>query len=147
MKKIWLMVVLFLISVGLLVGCSSGGEQTSSETKSSEGTSESPKETEVKGTIKIGGLFDLTGGTGDVGTPYAEGEQAYFDYISSKGNINGYTLELIGEDYAYKIPEATKLYQKYKSKDQVAAILGWGTGDTEALRQLVAADKLPFISA
>jgi branched-chain amino acid transport system substrate-binding protein len=82
-----------------------------------------------------------------VGAPYAEGEKAYFEYISSKGGVNGYKLELVGQDYAYKIPEAQKLYQKFKSKDKVAAILGWGTGDTEALRQQVAADKLPFFSA
>src|SRR5690606_24307334 len=31
--------------------------------------------------------------------------------------------------------------------EKAVAILGWGTGDTEALRQQVAADKLPFISA
>ncbi|MCA1032199.1 ABC transporter substrate-binding protein [Bacillus timonensis] len=132
MMKMWSkMMIIAVVAFGLLVGCSSG-EKTSSD---------------GKGTIKVGGLFDLTGGTGDVGTPYAEGEKAYFEYIASKGLVNGYKLELIGQDYAYKIPEAQKLYQKYKSKDKVSAILGWGTGDTEALRQLVAADKIPFFSA
>lgn len=152
MKKIWSMLLLFVLAIGMLVGCSGGGEKSNqtAPTNSNEGdakSGEQAKTEEVKGTIKIGGLYDLTGGTGDVGTPYAEGEQAYFDYLATQGPVNGYKLELIGDDYAYKIPEATKLYQKLKSKDQVAAILGWGTGDTEALRQLVAADKLPFISA
>jgi branched-chain amino acid transport system substrate-binding protein len=129
--KVWSTVFVMLLVFGVLAGCGGGEKASGGE----------------NGTIKIGGLFDLTGGTGDVGTPYAEGEKAYFDYISSRGPVNGYNLELIGQDYAYKIPEAQKLYQKYKSKDKVAAILGWGTGDTEALRQQVAADKLPFISA
>lgn len=131
MKKLLSSLVAFMLVIGVLAACS-GGE------KSSGGS---------KGTIKIGGLFDITGGTGDVGTPYAEGEKAFFEYFGSKEEINGYKVELIGDDYAYKIPEAQKLYQKLKSKDKVAAILGWGTGDTEALRQQVAADKLPFISA
>jgi len=131
MKKFLSIILTLGLTLGVLVGCA-GGEQASS----SEGK-----------TIKIGGLFDITGATGDVGTPYAEGEEAYIEYIMSKGPVNGYTIELIGEDYAYKIPEAQKLYQKFKSKDKVAAILGWGTGDTEALRQQVAADKLPFFSA
>lgn len=129
MKKFW--TVLLVVMLGLLTACS-GGEKSSGDSK---------------GTIKIGGLFDITGGTGDVGTPYAEGEKAFFEHFAKKGDVNGYKVELIGDDYAYKIPEAQKLYQKLKSKDKVAAILGWGTGDTEALRQQVAADKLPFISA
>jgi branched-chain amino acid transport system substrate-binding protein len=129
MKKVWSSILVLVLVFGVLAACS----------ESSTGDS--------KGTIKIGGLYDLTGGTGDVGTPYSEGEEAYFNYIASKGLVNGYKLELIGDDYGYKIPEAQKLYKKYKSKDKVAAILGWGTGDTEALRSLVATDKLPFISA
>jgi branched-chain amino acid transport system substrate-binding protein len=131
MRKLLTPLLAVGLAAGLLAGCS-GGDKVAGEEKQ---------------TIKIGGLFDLTGGTGDVGTPYAEGEKAYFEYIGSKGKVNGYKLELVGEDYAYKIPEAQKLYQKYKSKDKVAAVLGWGTGDTEALRQQVAADKLPFFSA
>jgi branched-chain amino acid transport system substrate-binding protein len=129
MKKIWSSFLVFVLVAGVLAACS--GEEKSSGSG--------------KGTIKIGGIFDLTGGTGDVGTPYAEGAEAYFDFIKDE-EINGYKLELIGDDYAYKIPEAQKMYQKLKSKDKVSAILGWGTGDTEALRQQVAADKLPYFS-
>lgn len=131
-KTVKSLLLTLAVATGMLAACS-GGDQANTSSKG--------------GTIKIGGLFDITGATGDVGAPYAEGEKAYFEYINSKGTINGYKLELIGQDYAYKIPEAQKLYQKYKSKDKVAAILGWGTGDTEALRQQVAADKLPFFSA
>lgn len=129
MKKIWSIFLVFVLVAGVLAACS--GEEKSSSSG--------------KGTIKIGGIFDLTGGTGDVGTPYAEGAEAYFDSIKDE-EINGYKLELIGDDYAYKIPEAQKMYQKLKSKDKVSGILGWGTGDTEALRQQVAADKLPYFS-
>ncbi|WP_153126616.1 ABC transporter substrate-binding protein [Peribacillus tepidiphilus] len=145
MKKAWVVLLMFVLVFGVLAACS-GGDKTSGEKASGEKATGGKTAEENKGTIKIGGLFDITGGTGDVGTPYAEGEKAYFDYIS-KESINGYKLELVGEDYAYKIPEAQKLYQKYKSKDKVAAILGWGTGDTEALRQQVATDKLPYFSA
>ena len=97
--------------------------------------------------VVIGGLFDLTGGTGDVGTPFAEGEEAYFKHLAKTGGIEGVTVELKGQDYAYAIPEAQKIYQQFRDRDKVSAILGWGTGDTEALRQQVANDKLPFFSA
>lgn len=137
MKKRNALLAALLLAAGTLFGCS-GGEKPAS----TEGTTKTDK-----GTIKIGGLFDITGATGDVGTPYAEGEKAYIEYINSKGGVNGYKIELVGQDYAYKIPEAQKLYQKFKSSDKVAAILGWGTGDTEALRQQVAADNIPYFSA
>lgn len=98
-------------------------------------------------TVVIGGLFDITGATGDVGTPYAEGEKAYFDYLKSKGGVEGLNIVLNGKDYAYAIPEAQKIYQELRDKEKVSAVLGWGTGDTEALRQQVANDKLPYFSA
>lgn len=148
MKKMWKKWGLSLASLSLILGIASGcGGGGSSSAPAAGGGDGKPAGSAPKGTVKIGGLFDITGGTGDVGAPYAEGEKAYIDYIKSKGGLNGINVELIGEDYAYKIPEAQKLYTKYKSKDQVSAILGWGTGDTEALRQQVAADKLPFFSA
>lgn len=98
-------------------------------------------------TVVVGGLYDITGGTGDVGTPYAEGEQAYFEYLETKGGVEGLNLVLTGKDYAYSIPEAQKIYQELRDKEKAVAILGWGTGDTEALRQQVATDQLPFFSA
>ena len=83
-------------------------------------------------TIKIGGIFDLTGGTGDVGAPYAVGAKDYINYVNKQGGVNGKKIELIDTDYAYKIPQAVSAYKDQVSKG-VIAILGWGTGDTEAI--------------
>lgn len=97
--------------------------------------------------IKVGGIFDLTGATADVGVPYADGLKGYVDWINAKGGIKGRKIELIGNDYAYKVPNAEQLYSQYVTQDKVVAIQGWGTGDTEALRTKIATDKLPFMSA
>jgi branched-chain amino acid transport system substrate-binding protein len=97
-------------------------------------------------TIKIGGIFDITGGTGDVGTPYAEAARDYINYVNKQGGINGKKIELIDTDYAYKIPQAVSAYKDQVSKG-VIAILGWGTGDTEAMAPMIATDKIPYISA
>lgn len=97
--------------------------------------------------IKIGGIFDLTGGTADVGVPYKDGCVAYVDWMNGKGGINGSKIDLIVNDYAYKVPNAEELYNKYVTQDKVVAVMGWGTGDTEALRPKIAADKIPFMSA
>jgi branched-chain amino acid transport system substrate-binding protein len=99
------------------------------------------------GDIKVGAIFDLTGATSDVGVPYANGVKAYVDWINGKGGINGRKIDLISQDYAYKVENAERLYSQYVSQDKVVAIIGWGTGDTEALRPKIATDKLPFMSA
>ena len=96
--------------------------------------------------IKIGIIADLTGATGDVGKPYNEGMLGYIDWVNAKGGISGRKIEAMSNDYAYKVPTAEELYKKYVSEKAVV-IQGWGTGDSEALRTKVAADKLPFMSA
>jgi branched-chain amino acid transport system substrate-binding protein len=96
--------------------------------------------------ITVGGIFDLSGATGDVGTPYAEGVRDYVDWRNANGGIEGRPLELQWQDYAYDVANAEQLYSQFTSQGAVA-IQGWGTGDTEALRTMVAADEIPFMSA
>jgi branched-chain amino acid transport system substrate-binding protein len=99
-----------------------------------------------KAPIKIGIIADLTGATGDVGTPYHEGMMGWIDNANAKGGISGHKINAMANDYAYKVPEAESLYKKYVN-DGAVIIQGWGTGDSEALRTKVAADELPFMSA
>lgn len=96
--------------------------------------------------IKIGAIFDITGITGDVGVPYAEGVREYIKYVNKHGGVHGKKIEFIAFDYAYKVPEAISAYKEMTSKG-VIAIIGWGTDDTEALAPMVAKDKIPYISA
>lgn len=130
----WMVLGIMVILSLVLSACSGGG---GAGTTSTEGTAP----------VKIGGIFDLTGATADVGVPYAEGVKAFVEWINSKGGVAGRTIELISNDYAYKVPNAEQLYSQYVTQDKVAAIQGWGTGDTEALRTKIAADKIPFMSA
>lgn len=100
------------------------------------------------GKIKLGGMFDITGPTGDVGKLYAQAVRDYMRYINEeKGGINGKKIELVDTDYQYKIPQAIAFYKLLKTRYRVIGILGWGTGDTEALAPMVAKDKIPYISA
>jgi branched-chain amino acid transport system substrate-binding protein len=95
--------------------------------------------------IKVGGIFDLTGITSDVGKPYAQGVRDYVALTNSKGGINGKKIKLIDVDYAYKIPEAVSAYKRMK-EEQVVLINGWGTGDTLALKNFINEDKIPYFS-
>jgi branched-chain amino acid transport system substrate-binding protein len=96
--------------------------------------------------IKVGAIFDLTGATGDVGTPYSEGVKGYVEWLNAQGGVEGHPIELISADYAYKVDVAEQLYSQYVSEG-VVAFMGWGTGDTEAMRTKIAEDKIPFMSA
>ncbi len=98
-------------------------------------------------TIKVGGLWDLTGVTADVGKPFADGVQDAIASINAKGGVNGKKIELVNVDYAYKIPQATAAYKKFCESDKVVMINGWGTGDTEALKDTCTKDKTPYFSA
>jgi branched-chain amino acid transport system substrate-binding protein len=98
------------------------------------------------GPILIGNLADLSGPTADVGTPYSEGVRGYVEWRNSQGGIAGREIELLWEDYQYDVAVAERLYTDYVAQG-VVAIQGWGTADTEALRGLVNADEIPFLSA
>jgi branched-chain amino acid transport system substrate-binding protein len=97
--------------------------------------------------IKVGGIFDLTGITSDVGKPFAQGVQDGVAWTNANGGINGKTIKLVSVDYGYKIPEAVAAYKRLTEDEQVVMINGWGTGDTLALKEFVNTDKIPYFSA
>ena len=96
--------------------------------------------------IKIGAIFDLTGPTADVGTDYADGTRGFADWVNMQGGIEGRPIDLIYQDYAYQVDRAEQLYSQFVSEGAVV-FMGWGTGDTEALRLRVTEDEIPFSSA
>jgi len=100
-------------------------------------------------TIKVGALFDTTGPTSDVGVDYSKGVLDHVRYINEVlGGIRGRVkIDLVWSDYGYRTADGIALYRKYRDVDRVQAIIGWGTNDTEALKEQVAADQIPFISA
>ena len=132
--KRMVLVLFALVSVLLLVAC--GGSPTAE-----------PGAEEGGEPIKVGAIFDLTGATSDVGTPYAEGLRDYIAWRNENGGINGRQIELNSADYAYTVDQAEQLYSQYVDQEGVVVFQGWGTGDTEALRGRIADDQVPFMSA
>ena len=97
-------------------------------------------------TINIGALNDMTGATSDVGKDYALGIAEAIHYVNDNGGINGKKIKLYQFDYGYRVPEALTKYNLFK-RLKCVAVLGWGTGDTEALSPTVTKDKIPYVSA
>ncbi|MGE5048352.1 MAG: ABC transporter substrate-binding protein, partial [Deltaproteobacteria bacterium] len=52
--------------------------------------------------IKVGGIFDLTGITSDVGKPFAQGVRDGVQWTNENGGINGKKIRLVDVDYGYK---------------------------------------------
>jgi ABC-type branched-subunit amino acid transport system permease subunit/ABC-type branched-subunit amino acid transport system substrate-binding protein len=102
---------------------------------------------QAKGEIKVGGIFDLTGITSDVGKSFAQGVRDGVAWTNANGGVNGKTIKLVEVDYGYKIPEAVAAYKRMVGDDKVVMINGWGTGDTEGLKEFVNKDKVPYLSA
>ncbi len=100
----------------------------------------------VAATVKIGGIMDTTGATSDVGKDYAIGMEEAFKYINEQGGINGKKVKYTWFDYGYRIPEAITKYKLLKRLKSLV-IMGWGTGDTEALSPTVNKDQIPYVSA
>ncbi|MXW72091.1 MAG: ABC transporter substrate-binding protein [Acidobacteria bacterium] len=98
------------------------------------------------GSIKVGAIFDLTGPTADVGTDYGDGVRGFADWVNSGGGIEGRPIDLIYQDYGYQVDRAEQLYTQFVGEGAVI-FMGWGTGDTEALRLRIAEDEVPFSSA
>ena len=96
--------------------------------------------------IAIGHLADYSGGTSDVGTPYGQAVADTFAWVNKNGGVGGKQLNVDTNDYGYQVPRAIALYKKWSGGDKVAAIMGWGTADTEALTGFLAQDKIPDIS-
>ncbi len=124
-----------------LLGAACGGGDDKESSSGSEGTGKSGGDP-----ITIGAVFDLSGATADVGTPYAEGIKGYVDFLNKKGGLEGRQINLLSQDYAYKVDQAEQLYSQFSGQGAVA-IIGWGTADTEALRGSVNSDMKPFVSA
>lgn len=96
--------------------------------------------------VKIGALNDMTGATSDVGKDYALGIAEAIHYANDNGGINGKPIKLYQFDYGYRIPEALTKYKLFK-RLKCVSVLGWGTGDTEALSPTVTKEKMPYVSA
>ncbi len=96
--------------------------------------------------IPIGAIFDKSGVTKEISSEYAAGVEDYIRFLNEQGGINGKPIKLYAKDCKYKISAAYSWYEELKAK-HVLAIIGWGTGDTEALAPKINSDKIPFISA
>ena len=98
-------------------------------------------------TIKIGGLFAVTGPAAFLGEPERNSAQMVVDEINRVGGIKGQKLELVAYDTAGDATKAVQLATKLIKNDKVVAIVGPSTtGESMAVAPVAEKEKIPMIS-
>lgn len=99
------------------------------------------------GTIKIGGLFSVTGPASFLGEPEKKTLEMLVADLNAKGGINGQKLEAVIYDTAGDATKAVQLATKLIRNDKVVAIIGPSTtGESMAVLALTEKEKIPLIS-
>ena len=99
------------------------------------------------GTIKIGGLFAVTGPASFLGEPEKKTLEMLVADLNAKGGINGQKLEAVIYDTAGDATKAVQLATKLIKNDKVVAIIGPSTtGESMAVLALTEKEKIPLIS-
>ncbi|OGU17276.1 MAG: ABC transporter substrate-binding protein [Geobacteraceae bacterium GWC2_53_11] len=99
------------------------------------------------GTIKIGGLFAVTGPASFLGEPEKKTLELLVKEANAKGGINGVKLEAVIYDTGGDATKAVQLATKLIKDDKVSVIIGPSTtGESMAVIPVVEKEKVPLIS-
>lgn len=98
--------------------------------------------------IKIGMVYELTGGTASFGGAAANGTKLAIKEINAKGGVLGKQLQLITADNKSEPSESSNAMTKVISQDKVSAVIGFTTSSNAIAAATVAEDnKVPFVTA
>ena len=97
----------------------------------------------TEGTVKVGGVMDLTGPAADAHSGFIKAWRIYFKHINDQGGINGRKIKFILEDDRTSIPLAVAAFKKLVYRDKVLALIGPGsTGANQTLFRHIQKEKL-----
>lgn len=98
-------------------------------------------------TIKIGGLFAVTGPASFLGEPEKKTLEMLVKEANAKGGINGVKLEAVIYDTTGDATKAVNLATKLIKDDKVSVIIGPSTtGESMAVMTIAEKSKIPLIS-
>ncbi len=98
-------------------------------------------------TVKIGGIYPLSGNVAVYGVEAKNGVQLAIEEINAAGGINGKQVELIAEDDEGNPEKTVNAYKKLTTKDGVKVIIGSLTsGCTQAITSLAQAQKVVVVA-
>lgn len=99
------------------------------------------------GTIRIGGLFAVTGPASFLGEPEKKTLEMLVKDANSKGGINGIKLEAVIYDTAGDATKAVQLATRLIRDDKVSVIIGPSTtGESMAVIPVAEKERIPLVS-
>ena len=99
------------------------------------------------GTLKIGGLFAVTGPASFLGEPEKKTLEMLVKTANSRGGINGLKLEAVIYDTGGDATKAVQLATRLIKDDRVSIIIGPSTtGESMAIIPVVERERIPLIS-
>lgn len=133
MKKIINLLLVMVLVVGVLGGCSPKQEAGSSD---------------ATDTIKVGLNYELSGNVATYGQSLTAGIELAMEEINEKGGVLGKQIEIIKVDNKSDSAEAANVSTRLITRDKVVAILGPATsGNTKGATPPAMQNKVPLISA
>jgi branched-chain amino acid transport system substrate-binding protein len=106
-----------------------------------------PKGDPLRGAIKVGAIFAVTGGAANLGGPEAKTAEMFVEKINKEGGVNGQKIELIVKDSGSKPENAISLAKQLIEEDKVLAIIGPSTsGETMAIKNICQESKTILLS-
>jgi ABC-type branched-subunit amino acid transport system substrate-binding protein len=97
-------------------------------------------------TIKIGGIFPLSGPASSIGQ-VGRGVLAYVQSINDRGGINGRKIEYVMLDDAYNPPKAFEHVRRLVESDEIAFMFSQlGTAGNSAVAKYLTAKRVPTIA-
>jgi branched-chain amino acid transport system substrate-binding protein len=131
MKKQVSLVLILLLSLALLAGCGGGAPAKPAESKD----------------IKIGVVYELTGGTASFGTAANNGTKLAFKEINAAGGVLGKQFTLVTADNKGEPSESANSMTKVITQDKVVAVVGFTTSSNGIAGSAVnEANKIPFLA-
>ena len=98
--------------------------------------------------VKIGLVYELTGGTATFGSAAANGAKLAVKEINAKGGVLGKQIQLVTADNKSEPSESANAMTKVITQDKVIAVTGFTTSSNAIAGASVAeANKIPFITA
>jgi branched-chain amino acid transport system substrate-binding protein len=98
-------------------------------------------------TIKIGGIYPLSGDVAVYGVEARNGVQMAIEEINAAGGVNGKQIELIAEDDEGNAEKTVNAFKKLTTKDGVKFIIGSLTsGCTKAITSLAQDQKILVVA-
>ena len=98
--------------------------------------------------IKVGVVYELTGGTASFGTAANNGTKLAFKEINAAGGVLGKQITMVSADNKGEPSESANAMTKVINQDKVVAVVGFTTSSNGIAGSAVnEANKIPFVAA